>query len=205
MSRLRRCVLLAVPVVALTAASAHAQWVITPYLGMNVAGDAEFRRGGPGGSLDHLGTRLGLEVDVLRYNHFFKDSEVSPRDPTAPPNCTSAVQAGRRCTDIDTDAVSVMGNVLVPIRFRGATKWNPYGSAGLGLIRAWTNEADRSQSNLAYNAGVGLMYALSTRVGLRGELRYFRALVDEVQTEGILFRDYGFVRVSFGVTLRFPR
>jgi hypothetical protein len=46
-----------------------------------------------------------------------------------------------------------------------------------------------------------MMYSLSNRVGLRGDLRYFRALVDEEKREGGFFRDYGFWRVAVGVTL----
>ena len=30
---------------------------------------------------------LGFEFDVMRYQHFFKDAEVFPADPAAPPNC----------------------------------------------------------------------------------------------------------------------
>ena len=47
------------------------------------------------------------------------------------------------------------------------------------------------------------MYSLNDRVGLRGDLRYFRAFVDESKREGGYFKDYGFVRATFGVTLRF--
>jgi len=205
MMRLRRYVLLTVLVVAWTATPvpAHAQWMITPYLGANVSGDVEQGKGGPGGSVGYLGDRLGFEFDFQRYHHFFKDSEVFPLDPAAPPNCTPAVGEARiPCTDINTDAMGFMGNLVVPIRVRGATKWRPYGTAGLGMIRAWTNEEGRNQNNLGFNGGGGVMYSLSEHVALRGDLRYFRALVDENKREGVLFRDYDFLRVSFGVTLK---
>jgi hypothetical protein len=206
MMRLRSCVLLTVAVVAWTAAPAHAQWTIAPYLGVNVSGDVEQGKGGPGGSAGYLGGRLGFEFDVMRYQHFFKDSEVFPLDPAAPPNCTPAAgEAQGPCTDIDTDAMGFMGNVVLPIRMQGAPKWRPYGTAGLGVIRAWTNEKDRHQNNLGFNGGGGVMYSLSKHVGLRGDLRYFRVLVDENTREGVLFRDYGFLRVSFGISVEFPR
>jgi opacity protein-like surface antigen len=98
-----------------------------------------------------------------------------------------------------------MGNVVVPVRIQGATTWRPYVTAGLGLIRAWTNEEDRDQNNFGFNVGGGLMYLLGKRVGLRGDLRYFRALVDESKRDGVYFRDYAFLRVSVGVTFGFPR
>ena len=206
MMRLRRCVLLTAAVVAWTAAPAQAQWMIAPYLGVNVSGDVEQGKGGPGGSAGYLGGRFGFEFDVMRYQHFFKDSEVFPLDPAAPPNCTPAAgEVPGPCTDIDTDAMGFMGNVVLPIRIQGAPKWRPYGTAGLGVIRAWTNEADRHQNSLGFNGGGGVMYSLGKHVGLRGDLRYFRVLVDENTREGVLFRDYGFLRVSFGISVEFPR
>src|SRR5262249_45133629 len=110
----RRCVLLLVTIAVGTATPARAQWVITPYLGANLAGDAEFRRGGPGVSVAHFGNGVAFEFDVERYNHFFKDSDVFPLDPAAPPNCTGGTTGP--CTDINTDAIGFMGNIVVPIR-----------------------------------------------------------------------------------------
>ena len=46
------------------------------------------------------------------------------------------------CTDIDTDAIGLMGNIVVPLRSQRASKWHAYGTAGLGVIRGWTNEPD---------------------------------------------------------------
>jgi hypothetical protein len=190
---------LAVAVVAWTTAPAHAQWLLTPHLGVNLAGDVEFRRGGPGASVGHLGDRIGFELDFQRYQHFFKDSEVVPLDPAAP-NCVPGVVG--RCIDINTDAMDLMGHVVVPLRTRGATHWLPYGTAGLGLIRAWTNEKDRHQTNLGLSVGGGAIYSLSGRVGLRGDLRYARGFVDPDKRAGVYLKDYGFWRVTLGVTLR---
>jgi opacity protein-like surface antigen len=101
-----------------------------------------------------------------------------------------------------------MGNVVMPIRSRDAANWRPYGTAGLGLIHAWFgdgNQIDIRQNNFAFNVGGGVMYSLNDRVGLRGDLRYFRTLVDEGKREGGFFKDYGFWRATFGVTFGFPR
>jgi hypothetical protein len=49
------------------------------------------------------------------------------------------------------------------------------------------------------------MYSLKGRLGLRGDVRYVRAFVDEDKREGGYFKDYGFLRATFGVTFRFPR
>jgi hypothetical protein len=200
-TRLRRRVLL-VPFVAWTAAPVHAQWVITPQLGANLAGDVEFRRGGPGASVGYFGRRLGVELEFQRYQHFFKDSEIVPLDPGAPPNCTRSVS---RCVDINTDAMGFMGNVVMPFRGTGTTRWRPYGSAGFGVIRAWTNEKSRAQNDLGWSISGGTLYSLGRRVALRGELRYSRAFADENRRGGVYSKDYGFWRVTLGVRFGAPR
>jgi Outer membrane protein beta-barrel domain len=144
----------------------------------------------------------GFELDFQRYQHFFKDSEVFPLDPAAPPNCTGTAMP---CIDLNTDAWGLMGNLVVPIRIKGAPKWRPYGTAGLGMIHAWVNERDRHQDDLGFNVGGGVMFSLSKRVGLRGDLRHFRALADEHKPDGVYFKDYGFWRATLGVTFGFPR
>jgi outer membrane protein with beta-barrel domain len=199
--RVRHHVLLTVLIVAWTAAPARAQWAVTPYVGINLAGDAESRRGGPGVSGSYVGGRLGLEFDVQRYRHFFKDKNVD----LVPNNCAPGVTGP--CIDLNTDAWSFMGNVVAPIHSKGA-KWRPYGAAGLGVIHAWVegpgDQYDVGQNNLALNIGGGVTYLMKGRVGLRADARYFRAFVDEDKREGGYFKDYGFLRATFGVTFGFP-
>jgi hypothetical protein len=187
-----------------TAVPAQAEWVVTPSLGVNLAGDAEFRRGGPGGSVGFFGDRLGFELDIQRYHHFFKDENVD----LVPNNCRPGISPGTACTDLNTDAWGVMGNVVAPLRGRGA-KWRPYGAAGLGVIHAWVegpgDQYDVEQDDLALNLGGGVMHSLNGLVGLRGDLRYFHAFVDEDKREGGYFKDYGFLRATVGVTFSLPR
>ena len=110
-------------------------------------------------------------------------------------------------TDIDTDAISYMGNIVVPIRRGRLAKWRPYGTAGLGVIRGWTNEReiDRHQNDFGFNVGGGVTYPLGRRVGLRGDVRYLRALVDEDRSANVYVEDYGFWRVTVGVAVGFAR
>ena len=202
--RIRSWGLFTVLVVAWTAAPAQAQWVVSPYFGVNLAGDAEFRRGGPGGSVSYFGGWLGFEFDVERYYHFFKDENVD----LVPNNCLANLVNPTGCVDLNTDAWSFMGNVVVPIRSNGA-KWRPYGAAGLGMIHAWIegpgDQYGIGQNNPAFDVGGGVIYSLNNRVGLRGDLRYFRAFVDEDKREGGYLKDYGFLRATLGVTFGFPR
>jgi opacity protein-like surface antigen len=204
--RVQRCILLTLAATAWTAASAQAQWVVTPYLGINLAGDAEFRRGGPGVSVAVFGGRLGFEFDVERYNHFYKDKDLAH---LVANNC-GVGPTGEPCTDLNTDAIGYMGNVIVPIRLTDAKNWRPYATAGLGVIHSWVTDpsdtvADTNQNNVAFDFGGGVMYSLNKRVALRGDVRYFLAFVDEAKRGGFYFNDYGFLRATFGVTFGFPR
>jgi opacity protein-like surface antigen len=70
---------------------------------------------------------------------------------------------------------------------------------------AGQDDYDTDQANLAFNVGGGVMHALTDLVGLRVDVRYFRALVDETAGKGGYFKDYDFWRVSVGVTFGFPR
>jgi opacity protein-like surface antigen len=204
--RIQRCILLTLTAIAWTAAPVRAQWVVTPYLGINLAGDTEFRRGGPGVSAGYFGGLVGFELDVERYNHFFKDKDVAH---LVHNNC-GVGPSDFSCIDLNTDAIGFMGNVVAPIRITSAKNSRPYASAGLGVIRSWVTDpsntvADTDQNNFAFNVGGGLMYSRNNRVGLRADVRYSRAFVDEDKREGFYFNDYGFLRVTLGVTLGFPR
>jgi opacity protein-like surface antigen len=194
--RVGPCSLLIVFFVMGTATPAGAQWVVTPYLVINVGGDVETGKGGPGVSVGFFGGGLGVEFDLQRLQHFFTDQDVADIVPDSG-------------ADVDTDAISFMGNVMAPIRIPGAANLRPYGTAGLGVIRAMFDSAndrfDTAQNNLGFNVGGGVMYSLSDRVGVRVDLRYFRAIVDDGMNEGGFFKVYGFLRTTFGMTVGFPR
>jgi hypothetical protein len=197
-----RSILFGVLVAAGTAAPAQAQWVVTPYVGINVAGDVEKGRGGLGASAGYFGGWWALEFDVERHGHFFKDAEIN-NDKTF-------------AEDVNTRATRLMGNVVVPIRRDGPASWHPYAAAGFGLIRAGflhIRTPNVYQNHLAFNAGGGIIKSLNSSVGLRGDLRYFRASADENKplpagqrgdVNGV-YRDYGFWQFTFGVTLGVPR
>lgn len=189
---------LVVSLVCAAAAPAHAQLVASPHLDAKVAGDAETERGGVGVSVGyHLGGRLGLglELDVAWHGHFFRDERLVGLVPDG--------------VDLNTDALVVTSNVVVPVPIPRAPIWLPYATAGLGVTHAifdakGADDYDTDQDNLTVNAGVGMMHRLTALVGLRVDARYYRALVDEDAGEGGYFEDYDFWRVSVGVTFGFP-
>jgi hypothetical protein len=187
---------------ACTGPAARAQITVTPVLGVNLAGDAEFRRGGGGLSIGYLGERLGFELEAQRHIHLFKDKNVD----LVPNNCGVA-PLGSPCIDLNTRAWSYMANVMVPIRDRMAT-WHPYGTVGLGVIHPWIegpgDQYDVAQNDLALDVGGGIRRSMSKHVGIRSDLRYFRGFVDK-DASPAYDKDYGFVRLTIGLTFAFLR
>jgi hypothetical protein len=187
-------IVLALLALAGMAAPARAQLMATPYLHGNF-GDVEFRRGGPGISVGYLGGRLGFELDVDRHHHFFKDAELE----SVPNACRPGVVGP--CIDSDTDAWIFMGTMLVAAAPAG--RWRPFGTTGVGAIHSWIHgarEFDDEQTDLALNVGGGVLRSLNDWLALRGDVRYFRAFVDENASDGVWFEDYGFFRIALGVT-----
>jgi hypothetical protein len=185
-------------VLAIAAAPAHAQVVISPHLDAKVAGDVETERGGIGVSASYFVPCLrgiGFEVDAAWHGHFFRDEDVA-----------QLVPAG---VDLNTDALLVAANVVVPFAIPSAPIWRPYATAGLGVTHAIfdarnADDYDTTQNNFTLNAGAGIMHQLTRWVGLRVDARYFRAFVDEDASAGGYFADYDFWRISVGVTVNVP-
>lgn len=200
--RSRYSCLLVLALNAAGATPARAQLVVSPHLDSKVAGDVETERAGLGLSVGYyLRGLFGLEIDVARHGHFFRDEDVAGLVPEQ--------------VDLDTNAVLLMGNVVVPVSIPRAPIWRPYATAGLGVTRAvfdaravldagGADEYDTVQNNLTLNAGAGIMHQLTWLVGLRVDARYYHAFVDEDAGEGGYFEDYDFWAVSVGVTFGFP-
>lgn len=194
--------LVALALVAAATGPARAQVVVSPHVDAKVAGDVETERGGIGLSVGYVlphrfgpGLGLGLELDATWHGHFFRDEDL-----------TDLVPGG---VDLNTDALILTGNLVMPLRIARAPIWLPYATAGLGMTHAvfdalGADQYDRSQNNLTVNAGVGVMHRLTRLVGLRVDARYYRALVDEDASSGGYFEDYAFWNISVGVTFGFP-
>lgn len=183
----------------------HAQWVASPYIDSNVIGDVETGRGGIGVSVGyHVRRLIGFELDFEWHDHFFNDADVASLVPASG-------------VDLNTDAMLLMANVVAPycLHSAAAGTWCPYAAAGLGAIRADFDATvfdpgvqgnyGTDQVNLAFDAGIGVMHRLTRLVGIRVDLRYIHALVDESAHRGGYFKDYDFVRASVGVTFGMPR
>ncbi len=166
--------------------------LVSPYLQVHLAGDVEAHRGGAGGSVGYYRGILGFEVDAAVHGHFFKDKDVAHVVPDP-------------MIDLNTRSIVVTGNVVAPYHIRRAGLWTPYAIAGLGIVHAifdavGADRYDTTQNNLLFDAGAGVMHALTRHVGFRVDLRYFHAFVDEDARTGGYFKDYDFLRVSVGLT-----
>ena len=154
--------ILAVLIIALvgSARRADAQGFISPFLGYNFSGDAgcpqitdcEDKRANYGVALGALGSIVGFEAEFARTNDFFGAS----------PNQT-------------TNVLTFMGNFMLAPKFGPI---QPYGVGGLGLMRTSIESAgqDDDENQLAWDVGGGLIAFFSSHVGVRGDVRYFRAL-----------------------------
>jgi opacity protein-like surface antigen len=182
------------------AAPASAQLRLSPHLDASVAGDVETSRGGAGAALGYYlpawrGLGGGLELDATWHGHFFRDEDVA-----------HLVPAG---VDLNTDALLLMGQLVLPVSIPRAPIWRPYGTVGLGVIHALftvpgTKEYDIEQNNLTFSAGFGMMHQLTQLLGLRADVRYYHAFVDEHASHGGYFEDYSFWAVAVGVTFQLP-
>lgn len=174
---------------------------LTPYMSNNVVGDVQSGRVGLGMSLAFFPWRhFGFELDGELHGHFFRDEDVADLVPEH--------------VDLNTSAALLSASAAARYCWSGPSygTWCPYATAGAGIIHAWfegtsqmagASSTAQSQTDPALTAGVGLAQLFTPNVGVRVDARYFRALVDESARAGGYFEDYGFVRVSAGVTLGF--
>lgn len=197
-----RKVVIAVSFVILTSAvapqRASADWLFTPFLGSTFGGSAdvngagfndEFERKLNYGASLASGGPIGFEIDFGYSPNFFGVSG----------NSTRLNLVG------DGNVTTLMGNLLIGAS-GGALR--PYASGGLGIIRAKVDDAGSffdgvSTSDLGMDVGAGLVF-LSGNIGVRGDLRYFRALQNsDPNGVDLSLGDFRFWRGTVGVTFKF--
>jgi opacity protein-like surface antigen len=178
---------IAFSLVALGPAPARAQTFLTPYAGTTAGGDAPTEKFTGGASLTFMGAVAGFEID-FGYTPDFFDQETD-----------FALIA-------DSNVTTLMGNLVLgpsagPVR--------PYGAIGLGLLRSRIDATDLfdgvETNDMGFNAGFGVIGMLSDRVGLRGDLRYFRSLQDPEDDDDldVAVGKFDFWRATGGLSLRF--
>ena len=179
----------------LAPATARADGMFVPFVGVNFAGNSgqeisdaiDSQRVDWGLSLAYMGGGvLGVEADFGYSPDFFGKTDIG-----------------------GSSVLTATGNLLVGIPIGGQTGVGvrPYALVGLGMLRskvdAFGDIPSLDNSELSWDFGGGLMFFFGTRVGLRGDVRYFRTFgdvdfdpVDRPQT-------LEFGRASVGLILRF--
>jgi hypothetical protein len=177
------------------------RFAVTPYMANNVVGDVQSGRIGLGMSLAYFPWQpFGFELDGELHGHFFRDEDVADLVPDD--------------IDLNTNAALLSASAVARYCWSSSSygTWCPYASAGAGAVHAWfdgiavmtgATSIAKSQTDPALTGGIGITQLFTRHVGLRVDARYFRALVDENAADGGYFEDYGFLRVSAGVSVGF--
>jgi opacity protein-like surface antigen len=178
--------------VLFTAMPARADWLLTPYLGVTFGGDTGGQHITYGGSFGWMGAGVvGFEVDGAFAPDVF--------------NTTGGDQPLQ-----DTNATTLMANLIVGAPIGGQAGVRPYVSGGAGLLRSRVADVDdffdTDSNSFGVNVGGGVMAFVRENFGIRGDIRYFRGLQDvNVNQSGASLNlgTFDFWRGTFGVTFRF--
>ena len=194
----RRTLALSLVLGVVAPATARADGMIVPFLGVNFAGNSgkeisnaiDAERFDWGVSLAFMGGGiLGIEADIAHSPDFFGKSDLG-----------------------GSSVLTATGNLLIGIPIGGQTGvgFRPYVLGGLGVIRSKVDALGEvlslDNSEAGWSFGGGAMLFFGTHVGLRGDIRYFRTfgrlefdVVDGVRRTERL----DFARASAGLILRF--
>ena len=199
--------ILALMVFAAAPAKASADWLFTPYFGVNWGGTAGFtdvagdfedefeRKMNFGASLSWMGAgALGFEVDFGYSPNFFENTTGD-----------GDFEFG------DSNVTTLMANLKVGAPFGGQSGGGirPYASGGLGLIKSRIDDADDlfevNSTDWGLNVGGGVAVFFSDNFGLQGDVRYFRSLQDNEPDDevDVALGSFSFWRGTVGLVFRF--
>lgn len=200
--QVRKILMIGALALMLVPKTASAQnWFFSPYVGGNFGGNADFgdfpnaddaveRRMDFGATLGWNPSVVGFEVDLGFSPNFFENTAGDQN-----------FQFG------DNNVTTIMGNVLFSAKPGSGVR--PYGSAGIGLIRANVKSAtglfnDLSTNDLGINLGAGLNANFNDNVGIRGDVRYFRTVQDNQADNDfdLSLGSFDFWRGTVGLTFR---
>jgi opacity protein-like surface antigen len=190
----KKLVMMAAVALLIAPAPARADWLFTPNVGAGFGGSASGREHLTyGASIGWMGAGIfGFEADLAYTPEFFESDD----------------------DDIDlfsgSNVTSFMANALVgiPIGGQAGAGFRPFVSGGIGVLQTQVESADDlfevNNNEFGVNVGFGAMGFVSDHVGIRGDIRYYRALTDpEPDNEfDIDFGDFDFWRGTVGVTFR---
>lgn len=186
---------------------ASADWLFTPFIGMNWGSSVTFtdefgdfedefeKRANFGASLAWMGAGIaGFELDFGYSPNFFESTE------------------GEADFDYgDNNLTTFMANLVLgaPIGGQTGAGIRPYASGGVGIIRSRIGDAedlfDITSNDWGFNVGAGITGFFADNVGIRGDVRYFRSLQDNEPDDelDVALGELRFWRGSVGITFRF--
>jgi opacity protein-like surface antigen len=180
--------------------SAYAQsWFFTPFVGANFGGNANL------GDIDDAGDEFEQRVDfgaTLGYQPNVVGFEV---DFGWSPNFFANTVGDQDVDFGDSNVTTLMANLRVGAPHGIGIR--PYGSGGVGLVRARVDDPaglfDSLHTNdFGLNIGAGLNGQFTNNIGIRGDVRYFRSLQDN-EPEGdfdLGLSNFDFWRGTVGLT-----
>ena len=188
-------------------ASASADWMFTPFIGMNWGGTAGFNQAGAdfeddferrmnfGASLSWMGAGIaGFELDFGFSPNFFENTA-----------------GGGDFAFGDSNVTTLMANVKIGAPFGGQHGGGirPYASGGVGLIKTRIDDPQDvfkvNSTDWGFNAGAGVAGFFSDKVGIQGDVRYFRSLEDNEPDNqfDVGLGSFRFWRGTVGLIFRF--
>src|SRR5688572_1482968 len=194
---MKRLIVITAMALCLAPATASAEWILTPFIGASFAAGSDSddfddiidgSKMTYGGTITFVGGGVfGFEIDFGYAPEYFEGDD----------------------DDVDfvdsSNYTSLMANVILSAP-RGA--FRPYATAGIGMLKTFVDDVDDQfdidRNALGFNLGGGVFGFITDRVGIRGDLRYFRQMTeaddDEVDFDVTAFR---FWRGTAGVSFRF--
>ena len=169
---------------------ARADWMVSPFLGGQMGGDAPHKNTAVGISGGwKSGGWLGAEVDFSWAPQFFEQNGFTT----------------------ERQVTTFMGNVVVSLPHGAHAMFEPYVSGGLGLIRPTLSEPGgifslTDKNKLGADIGGGATVFFNRSVGVRGDVRYFHGLREQDSDPNAFNLDlaaFHFWRTSAGLAVRF--
>jgi len=187
---IKALLLAAAAAIVMAPVQARADGYVSPWAGVNFGSDIDNGRTSFGVSAGYMGAGvIGGEFDFGYSPSFF----------------------GTKNDFGNNTVISAMGNLIVGVPIGGTygAGVRPYVTGGVGLMRTQIDggtlaRVSQSNNQLGFDLGAGAMGWFNQHVGLRGDVRYLRALQDNNPGPGVDFSagKFHFWRLSAGVTFR---
>jgi hypothetical protein len=167
----------------MAAGQAQAEGLLAPNIGLVFGGDTDDSKASYGGTLTFAGEGLvGFAVDFAYTPDFLGTTGLG-----------------------NNNATTLMGNLVLMTH---PSRTRIYGSGGLGLMKTRVEDVDGffevDSNELGINVGGGFVF-VPDRIGIQGDIRYFRQLTDPEPDDefDVDLGDLDYWRVSAGVVFRF--